>query len=218
MSSSHFSRSSEAESAAAPVSGRRWPVWPWVVLLVVAAMLAAYQFSGSSGRNDAGENHPGVGTRIAKLRLEPLTGGGSPVTVADLQGKVTLINFWGPYWCPPCLEEFPHLVEIEQHFRGNKRFQFLSISCSGGPGSGEEIGPLTAQFLEEHRAKFPTYRDPYQRFAQHLEQVAKLDGFVFPTSLVVDQRGVIRGLWAGYLPGDERQMHALLERTLREAL
>ena len=216
MSGSNFSRSSESERAAAPLPEGKWPVWPWFVLLVAAAMLAAFQFSGSSGRAGAGEDHPGVGTRITKLQLEPLTGSGSQVKVADLQGKVTLINFWGPYWCPPCSQEFPHLVEIEQHFRSNKRFQFLSIACSGGPGSGEEIGPLTAQFLEEHRAKFPTFRDPYQRFAEHLQRVAKLDGFVFPTSLVIDEKGVIRGIWAGYLPGEERQIHALLERTLRE--
>jgi thiol-disulfide isomerase/thioredoxin len=142
-----------------------------------------------------------VGTRLEELHLEPLTGGGSPVTAADLQGKVTLINFWGP-WCPPCRQEFPHLMEIEQHFRDNDRFQFLSISCSGQSGSDEEMGPMTEEFLDEHGASFPTYRDPFQEFAKYLMKVAKLDGFVFPTSLVVDQNGVIRGMWKGYAPGD----------------
>jgi hypothetical protein len=45
-------------------------------------------------------------------------------------------------------------------------------------------------------------------------KVAKLDGFVFPTSLVVDQNGVIRGMWKGYAPGDERQIHRVIETAL----
>ena len=216
MSGSKFSRSSEAESAAAPPPSGRQSVWPWIAILVAVSMLAAYFLLRPPGREASGEKHPAVGTRIEEMRLEPLTGGASPATIADLQGKVTLINFWGP-WCPPCRLEFPHLMEIEQHFRGNDRFQFLSISCSGGRTSGEEIGPLTSEFLNEQRATFPTYRDPYQRFAQHLLAAADLKGFAWPTSLVVDEGGVIRGMWTGYLPGDEREIHRLLERLVRQS-
>lgn len=213
MSGSNFSRSSQAESSAAGPGGRQL-IWPWLALLLVVAMVAAYVLLRPPWREVAGEKHAAVGTRIEELRLEPLTGGAAPVTLADLQGKITLINFWGP-WCPPCRVEFPHLMEIEQHFRGNDRFRFLSISCSGGRTSGEEIGLMTAEFLEERGATFPTYRDPFQRFAQHLLAVANLPGFAWPTSLVLDEAGVIRGMWVGYVPGDEREIHRLLERLLR---
>jgi thiol-disulfide isomerase/thioredoxin len=212
MSGSNFSHFSDDAGSAAPAAGRG-AVWPWIVLLVVVAMLVAYLVLRPTAREGAGDKHPAVGQRIVELRLEPLTGGGSPVSIDDLQGKVTLINFWGP-WCPPCRREFPHLQELEQHFRDNPRFQFLSISCSGGPGSDEHMGPQTAEFLDEQRANFPTYRDPDQQFARHLMQVARLDDFVFPTSLVVDQQGTIRGLWLGYLPGDERQVQRLIEAIL----
>ena len=40
---------------------------------------------------------------------------------------MTLVNFWGP-WCPACGIEFPHLVELEEHFRTDPNFQFLSVS------------------------------------------------------------------------------------------
>jgi thiol-disulfide isomerase/thioredoxin len=213
MSESHFSESAKADMAVGPPIGGRWLVWPWVVLLVAAILWALYQFQGPRGRADAGENHPAVGTRIEQLRLTPLTGGGAPVSADDLQGKMTLINFWGP-WCPPCRQEFPHLMEIEQFFRDNERFQFLSISCSGQHGSDEEMGPMTEEFLSEQGADFPTYRDPFQVFADDLRRIAKLDNFVFPTSVVVDQNGVIRGLWQGYAPGDERQIHGVLEKAL----
>jgi cytochrome c biogenesis protein CcmG, thiol:disulfide interchange protein DsbE len=213
MSGSSFSRSAESESASATPAERKARVWPWLALLVVVAMALAWLILPPSEPPRSGEKHPGASARIDEMQLEPLTGGGARVTAADLQGKVTLINFWGP-WCPPCRVEFPHLMEIEQHFRKDERFQLLSISCSGGPGSDEQMGPLTAEFLEEHKATLPTYRDPHQVFARHLIDVAKLDGFVFPTSLVVDRHGVIRGVWAGYMPGDERDIHRLVESLL----
>jgi thiol-disulfide isomerase/thioredoxin len=213
MSGSRFSRSSESESAAAPPGARRLPMWPWIVVLIAAAMVLAWLIQPPAQRPRSGEEHPGVGARIEQMKLEPLTGGGSRVTAADLQGRVTLINFWGP-WCPPCRMEFPHLVEMERHFRKDERFQLLSISCSGQSGSDENMGPQTAEFLEEQKATFPTYRDPNQRFIEHLIPAAKLDGFVFPTSLVIDRHGVIRGVWAGYEPGDERDIHRLVESLL----
>jgi thiol-disulfide isomerase/thioredoxin len=214
MSGTRFSHFSDDESAAPPPPSGRWMIWPWIVLLVAVGLVVIYKFQDPPPeRTDAGEHHPAVGTRIESLSLEPLTGGGSPVTASDLQGKVTLINFWGP-WCPPCRMEFPHLMEIEQHFRKDERFQLLSVSCSGGPGSDEDMEPMTAEFLEELGATFPTYRDPFQKSAKHLVQAAKLDGFVFPTSVVVDESGVIQGLWQGYAPGDERQIQRVIEAAL----
>jgi thiol-disulfide isomerase/thioredoxin len=216
MSQSDFSRSSESEQNVAPPAERGLGIWPWIVLLVAVVLVAVYLMAPPAGRQDAGDKHPAVGTRIEELTLEPLTGGGEPVTVSSLDGKVTLINFWGP-WCPPCRMEFPHIVEIEQHFRGEPRFQLLSVSCSGHSGSEEEMGPMTAEFLAEQKAEFPTYRDPYQRLGLHLDEIAKLNGFVFPTSVVVGPDRTIRGLWPGYAPGDERDIYRVIETTLGAA-
>ena len=36
----------------------------------------------------------------------------STYKISDFAGKVILPNFWGTY-CPPCIEEFPHLKRIE---------------------------------------------------------------------------------------------------------
>ncbi len=34
---------------------------------------------------------------------------------SDFKGKVILLNFWAS-WCPPCVKEFPALIEIAQAF------------------------------------------------------------------------------------------------------
>ena len=53
--------------------------------------------------------------KLAEVHLVPMSAssGGSEhdVSLADLQGRVVLLNFWGT-WCPPCREEFPHIVEL----------------------------------------------------------------------------------------------------------
>ena len=41
---------------------------------------------------------------------------GAPVRLADLRGKVVLLDFWG-YWCGPCLGSMPGLVQLHEQFR-----------------------------------------------------------------------------------------------------
>ena len=49
-----------------------------------------------------------------------------PVTEKQLQGKVTLINFWYPS-CPGCVTEMPKLVETQSQFAGTA-YQTIAIS------------------------------------------------------------------------------------------
>lgn len=35
--------------------------------------------------------------------------------IEDFKGRLILLNFWAS-WCPPCIKEFPHLIEIAEQF------------------------------------------------------------------------------------------------------
>jgi thiol-disulfide isomerase/thioredoxin len=41
---------------------------------------------------------------------------GNPVRLADLRGKLVLLNFWAT-WCPPCQAETPVLRELAERYR-----------------------------------------------------------------------------------------------------
>jgi len=43
--------------------------------------------------------------------FEAKTFNGKDIALRDYKGKVTLIHFWAT-WCPPCIVEFPTLVEL----------------------------------------------------------------------------------------------------------
>jgi thiol-disulfide isomerase/thioredoxin len=142
-----------------------------------------------------------------------LTGSGEPISNTDLTGKVTAINFWAT-WCGPCRMEFPHLVRLEHEFRDRDDFQFLSVSCAGRD-EGDALRQDTQRFLSEQQAQFRTLHDPGYQTQQALAAAAGLDGFAYPTTVVIDRQGKIRGLWIGYAAGDERRVRSAIDAALR---
>lgn len=198
---------------------RRSPLAFWLLLPLVLAAAVGCRFMdrpGVSGRD--GSDHPAVGRKLQWLRLDPLTGNPPPLRLEDLEGKITLINFWGP-WCPPCRIEFPHLVELKQSFQKEPDLQFVFVSCSGVEGvedNGAQEVEETEQFLAAQNADIATHYDAYSKTRRFLTETAKLEAFSYPTTVVLDKQGTIRGLWQGYMSGDELKMHSLLETLLAE--
>ena len=51
---------------------------------------------------------------------------GKTLDLAQLKGKVVLINFWAT-WCPPCRREMPSMERLSQAFKG-KPFVVLAVN------------------------------------------------------------------------------------------
>ena len=43
---------------------------------------------------------------------------GNPITLADYQGKVVVLNFWAT-WCPPCRAEMPSIDRLAGEMGGD---------------------------------------------------------------------------------------------------
>jgi cytochrome c biogenesis protein CcmG, thiol:disulfide interchange protein DsbE len=164
---------------------------------------------------DVGANHPAVGTPLQVVRLQPLTGDPKPVSTADIEGKVTLINFWGP-WCGFCEIEFPHLVEMVDHFEKNPDFKFLSVSSPAKADEADTLHDETVDFLKRLKADFPTYRDDDYVTTKQLLDLPGVGerGFGYPATVVLDRDGKIAALWIGYVPGWEKQMRRVVQAEL----
>jgi thiol-disulfide isomerase/thioredoxin len=162
-----------------------------------------------------GTSHPAVGKKLETLDFDPLTGSAQPISAADLEGKVVVINFWGT-WCKPCRVEFPHIMALEERFGSRPDFKLLAVSCNAGAPNEvtlEELRESTVDFLASRDSSLPTYADLDASVRFGIDRITPFG--VFPTTIVLDGQHTIRGLWEGYREGAEREVEALVEELLR---
>jgi len=155
-----------------------------------------------------------VGRKLPELRLRPLTGTGPPVTLEDLSGQVVVVNFWSTR-CGPCRRELPHLARLQEEHSARPDFRLLAVSCA--LHGQEDVEPLRAETSALLRAlgiDVPTYADPGWVTRRALDEVDEFRGY--PTTLVMDRQGVIRGVWVGFRPRMPREIDRLLARLLAE--
>jgi cytochrome c biogenesis protein CcmG/thiol:disulfide interchange protein DsbE len=72
------------------------------------------------GRDPKQIDSPLVGQPAPAFRLVP-AGGGDPVSLESLRGKVVVVNFWAT-WCVPCYQEHPVLVDAARRSGGDPVF------------------------------------------------------------------------------------------------
>jgi thiol-disulfide isomerase/thioredoxin len=71
---------------------------------------------------------------------------GDTTRLADLAGKVVLVNFWAS-WCDPCREEFPRMAELYREL-GGREFAIVAIS------DDVDLGKML-DFVKRFRPPFP---------------------------------------------------------------
>jgi thiol-disulfide isomerase/thioredoxin len=117
------------------------------------------------------------------LRGETLDGGS--LDLADLRGKVVVVNFWAS-WCPPCRAESANLVKVAND-NAAKGVQFVGVNI-------KDDRSAAVRFDEVHDVPYPSLFDQpgvlLTRFRKFVPQVP-------PTTLLIDRQGRIAGLFRG---------------------
>jgi thiol-disulfide isomerase/thioredoxin len=134
-----------------------------------------------------------------ELNLPTLEGG--RVNLADLRGRVVLVNFWA-VWCPPCRKEMPSMERLSK-LMAQRPFTILASNAGETP---EQI----RSFLKEVPLTFPILLD------QDSARMKAWRVFVLPTSFIVDKQGQIRYSLSGHIEWDEPEAVAVIEKLLAE--
>ena len=126
---------------------------------------------------------------------------GSKKTTADLQGKVTLVNFWATS-CVTCVAEMPKIISTYDKYKG-KGYETMAVAMSYDPPS------YVVNYTE-------TRKLPFKVAIDNTGAVAKAWGDVqlTPTSYLVNKKGEIVKRFVG--EPDFAELHKLIEQLLQE--
>ena len=111
---------------------------------------------------------------VGDLSLETLAG--QTLRMADLRGKVVLVNFWAT-WCGPCREEIPFLVRLAERYPDH----LAIIGVSEDEGGTD----MVVAFAQQHGVNYPVVMST-PTIKRSFPGV-----FALPTTFVVDPDGQI---------------------------
>jgi len=149
------------------------------LFLGAAAMLVPH---GASATQIPALTGPQVGEPAPPFSLVTLAG--ARVDLAAYTGKVLVINVWGT-WCPPCRSETPELIAAAAKLRGQD-VAFLGVDTT-------EEAPIVRAFVSARGIRYPQALDRRKAFG------AAYDVQYFPTTYVIDGRGVLRARYVDVL-------------------
>lgn len=142
--------------------------------LLAAAVLTACLLGCYSGSRP-----PRVGSAAKDFSLQDSD---RTVTLNQFHGQVLVLNFWAT-WCPPCMEELPSLITMQDKLRA-RGVVVLGVSI-------DVDADAYHHFLKQRGVNFLTVRDPEQK-------IAGLYGTSgWPETYVIDRQGVLRRKFIG---------------------
>lgn len=147
--------------------------------------------------------------RLPRVRASELVGrgwlntGGRDVTLADLRGKVVVLDFW-TFCCINCLHVLDELRELETQYR-----DVLVVVGVHSPKFAHEADPVAlAAAIERYEVHHPVLDDP------DLTTWSAYTARAWPTLVVVDPEGYVVAHMAG--EGHRRNLEILVADLVAE--
>lgn len=112
---------------------------------------------------------------------------GEPIDLAELRGKVVVINVWGS-WCNPCRDEAPLLREASEQLGSEVAFIGLF--------SRADDTDSALAFEREYEITYPTLDDD----GEALLNLKRYAPPAVPSTVVLDEKGRVAALISGAVP------------------
>lgn len=137
----------------------------------------------------------------------------APVKLADLRGKVVLLDFWAP-WCGPCRYTLPNLSKWHNELK-SKGLVILGVTKYYGHGDQKPLTqPDEIVYLREFRKR---NRLPYGFAVEDGNQNEFNYGvFSIPTSFLIDRKGVVRYISLGASEDEIALLGELIKELIDE--
>ena len=134
-----------------------------------------------------------VWTKTASLGL-------APSSIAQLRGRVVLLDFWAS-WCGPCRMLAPRLSALKDKFG----VQGLSVV-----GITTDDAEKAAVFAERHQMRYGVVVDKDGDTSRAYGVSA------LPTMILVDKKGIVREVFIGYDPSGDARLESTVKTLLAE--
>ena len=179
-----------------------------VVMAILAIVLCAALLFGGSLTAKAQNSRPTPeeativkdGQKAPNFEVQMFDG--STVKLADLKGKVVLLNFWAT-WCPPCRKELTRVEkDIIEKFKGEP-FVFLPVSRG-------EKKETVAEFREKMGYTFPMGLDTDGRvYAEYAKTY-------IPRNFLIGKNGKVVKASVGYDEAEFAELIKLIEKEIKK--
>jgi cytochrome c biogenesis protein CcmG/thiol:disulfide interchange protein DsbE len=172
-----------------------------ITVAVLGAALIALLVYGVVGKKDnrtldqavtSGKKPPAPG-RDVKL---PALDGGRSMSLADLKGRVVVLNFWAS-WCEPCKAEAPVLERVQKRLE-KAGGTVLGVTYKDAPGASKA-------FVRNEKVTWPNVRD------DRLKLAPKYGTSQLPETFIIDADGNVVALSRGQI--DQQFMDGALARA-----
>lgn len=155
-----------------------------VLVLAGTGLYLGFLAGEDAGRSAGSAAGPDGPTRLDEAPVvEFETPGGDRASLADYEGQVILLNFWGT-WCPPCRREIPDLVEVQKELGGQNATVIGLAVASGSPSD-------VMDFAREFEINYPIWLSGTGKVVEHYRVMG------FPTTLLIDREGKVRKRYMG---------------------
>ena len=168
--------------------------------LIVFALLVAMSLLPACNKGKDTGKKAVEGTIAPDFTVKDLAG--KEVKLADLKGNVVLVNFWAT-WCPPCKEEIPSMMKLNQSMTG-KPFRMLAISIDEG---GKEA---IVAFFKKSGMSLPAYLDSDGKISQLYGATG------VPETFIVDKTGVIQKKIVGGMDWGSSEVLSFMNELARK--
>jgi thiol-disulfide isomerase/thioredoxin len=167
---------------------KKWSLIGLIVLMITPCVFAAEKDAKIEAVKSKLLKTENKGTykTVNGVKLRDIRGG--LIDLSHYKGKVLVINFFAT-WCPPCVREMPHIVELQKEL-GPNGLQIFGVSA-------DDNKSVLPPFIKKFKVNYPIAMDN----PDLVSTFGDIEGI--PTTFIVDRQLRIVDKFTGYTSKEE---------------